>query len=129
MKPGSLRKGADADPYNVPALSGRARFTKAKSGTPRRSRISRRPRPCAATLIRWWRALLAYLALDKVKEATLDLDEAVQSEPNNGQAWSLRGLAYEKLGDKSKAAASYSRALAIRPRDEAARSGLARVGG
>jgi Flp pilus assembly protein TadD len=41
----------------------------------------------------------------------------------------MRGLAYEKLGDKAKAAASYNRALAIRPRDDAARSGRARVGG
>ena len=58
-----------------------------------------------------------------------DLDEAVQSDPNNGQAWSMRGLAYERLGDNAKAAESYSRAIAIRPRDDAARSGLARVGG
>jgi tetratricopeptide (TPR) repeat protein len=71
----------------------------------------------------------SYLALDKVKEAATDLDEAVQSDPSNGHAWSMRGLAYEKLGDKAKAAASYNRAIAIRPRDDAARSGLARVGG
>ena len=40
-----------------------------------------------------------------------------------------RGLAYERLGDRDKAKASYARALAIRPKDEAARSGLARLGG
>jgi len=33
------------------------------------------------------------------------------------------------LGDKAQAATSYGRAIAIRPKDEAARSGLARVGG
>jgi len=71
----------------------------------------------------------SYLALDKVKEAATDLDEAVQSDPGNGHAWSMRGLAYEKLGDKKQAANCYNRALAIRPRDDAARSGLARVGG
>jgi Tfp pilus assembly protein PilF len=72
---------------------------------------------------------ISYLALDKVKEAAADLDEAVQADPHNAQAWTTRGLAYERLGDKAKASASYARAIAIRPRDDAARSGLARVGG
>ena len=40
-----------------------------------------------------------------------------------------RELAYEKLGDRAKAAASYTRAIDIRPKDEAARTGMARVGG
>ena len=71
----------------------------------------------------------SYLALDKVKEAVTDLDEAVQADPNSATAWSYRGQAYEKLGDKDKAKISYSRALAIRPRDDAAKNGLARIGG
>jgi Flp pilus assembly protein TadD len=53
----------------------------------------------------------------------------VQAAPMNGQIWVTRGLAYERLGDKAKAAASYTRAIDIRPKDEAARSGIARVGG
>ncbi len=72
---------------------------------------------------------MSYLALDKIKEAAADLDEAAQSDPQNGQIWTTRGLAYERLGDKAKAAGSYNRALALRPRDEAARNGFARVGG
>lgn len=72
---------------------------------------------------------ISYLALDKVKEAAADLDEAVQADPQNAQCWSTRGLAYERLGDKTRAAGSYARALNIRPKDEAARSGFARVGG
>ena len=60
---------------------------------------------------------------------TTDLDEAVQADPNNAPAWSARGVTYERLGDKAKASASYGRALALRHRDEAARSGLARTGG
>ena len=71
----------------------------------------------------------SYLALDKAKEAAVDLDEAVEADPQNGQIWSTRGQAYERLGDRAKAADSYSRAVNLRPRDEAARSGLARVGG
>ena len=71
----------------------------------------------------------SYLAIDKVKEAAADLDEAVQADPNSAPAWTTRGQAYERLGDKAKAAASYGRAIALRPTDDAARSGLARIGG
>jgi Tfp pilus assembly protein PilF len=71
----------------------------------------------------------SYLALDKAKEAAADLDEAVQADPQNAQIWTARGLAYERLGDNNKAANSYGRAINIRPKDEAARSGFARVGG
>lgn len=71
---------------------------------------------------------VSYLALDKAREAAADLDEAVQTDPQNAQIWTTRGLAYERLGDKAKAADCYSHALGIRPKDEAARSGLARVG-
>lgn len=70
----------------------------------------------------------SYLALGKAREATIDLDEAVQAWPQNGQLWVTRGIAYEKLGDREKAADSYSRALLLRPKDEAARTGLARMG-
>ena len=72
---------------------------------------------------------MSYLALDKPTEAAADLDEAVQSDSQNGQIWFNRGVAYERLGDNGKAAASYARALSLRPRDEGARSGLARVSG
>jgi len=123
-------KALALDPYNVQALYGRglihqgekkhaeaiADFSAAHGLSPQRAD------PLVARAV-------SYLAQDKVREATGDLDEAVQSEPNNAQAWSTRGQAYEKLGDKAKASASYSRALAIHPRDNAARAGLARVGG
>src|SRR4030088_1384849 len=72
---------------------------------------------------------VSYLALDKVKEAAADLDEAVQADPQNAQIWTTLGLAYERLGDKPRPAGSYARAMNIRPRDGAARSGFARVGG
>jgi Tfp pilus assembly protein PilF len=72
---------------------------------------------------------VSYLALDKINEAAADLDEAVQADPQNAQIWITRGLAYERLGDKTKAAGSYGRAINLRPKDEAARTGFARVGG
>ena len=72
---------------------------------------------------------VSYLALDKFKEAAADLDEAVQADPQNAQIWATRGKAYERLGDKAKAAESYGRAANLRPRDDAARNGLTRVGG
>src|SRR5205085_1238255 len=118
------------DPYNVPALYGRgliyqgekqheqaiADFTAANGLSPQRvdPLLSR---------------AASYLALDKAKEAVVDLDEAVQADPNSAPAWSARGQAYERLGDKTKAATSYGRAIGLRPKDEAAKSGLARTGG
>jgi Tfp pilus assembly protein PilF len=72
---------------------------------------------------------LSYLATDRTKEAAADLDEAVQDDPQNVQAWLTRGLAYERLGEKNKAAGSYGRAINLRPKDETARTGFARVGG
>ena len=118
------------DPHNVEALYNRGLlyqsekqhqpaiddFTAANGLTPQRAE------PLLARAI-------SYLALEKVKEAVADLDEASGDDPQNAQIWTTRGLAYERLGDKAKAASSYARAIAIRPRDEAARSGLARVGG
>jgi tetratricopeptide (TPR) repeat protein len=118
------------DPYNAQALYSRGLlhqsdqqhqlaiddFTAANGLTPQRSE------PLLARAV-------SYLALDKIKEAATDLDEAAQADPQNAQIWTTRGLAYERLGDKAKAAGSYSRAINLRPRDEAARSGFARVGG
>ena len=118
------------DPYNVPALYGRglihqadkhheqaiADFTAANGLTPQQIE----PLLARAT---------SYLAIDKAKEAASDLDEAVQADSSSAPAWAARGAAYERLGDKAKAFTSYGRALALRPRDEAARSGLARTGG
>src|SRR5260370_164010 len=63
------------------------------------------------------------------KEAAACLEAAVQADPQNAEIWTNRGLAYERLGDKAKAAGSYSRAINLRPRDETARNGFARVGG
>lgn len=72
---------------------------------------------------------LCYLAAGKTREAAADLDEAVQVAPQNAQAWSTRGTAYERIGDKAKAMESYNRAVTLRPKDDAARNGLARLGG
>jgi Tfp pilus assembly protein PilF len=118
------------DPYNAQALYSRGLlhqgekqhqlaiddFTAANGLTPQRAE------PLLARAV-------SYLALDKIKEAAADLDEAAQADPQNAQIWTTRGIAYERLGDKTKAAGSYSRAINLRPRDEAARSGFARVGG
>ena len=72
---------------------------------------------------------LSYLAVGDAKSAAADLDEAVQMQPLNLQAWASRGLAYERLGQKEKAAGSYAKALNINEKYEPARTGFARVGG
>jgi tetratricopeptide (TPR) repeat protein len=72
---------------------------------------------------------LCRLATGKTREAAADLDEAVQVAPQNAQAWTTRGAAYERIGDKAKATESYNRAVTLRPKDDAARNGLARLNG
>jgi Tfp pilus assembly protein PilF len=69
------------------------------------------------------------MAMNDHKAAASDLDEAVTAEPKNLQAWTSRGLAYEKLGDKERAAGSYAQALNINRNYETAKTGFARVGG
>lgn len=118
------------DPYNVRALYGRGLIRQAEKDhaqaiedfTAANGLSPQKAEPLLARAN-------SYFALEKTKEAMADLDEAVQADPNSAQAWSSRGAAYERLGDKANASASYSRALTLRPRDEAARSGLARTGG
>jgi Tfp pilus assembly protein PilF len=72
---------------------------------------------------------LSYLAINDFKAAASDLDEAVSADALNLQAWTSRGLAYERLGDKEKAAGSYAKAININKDHEAAKQGFARVGG
>ena len=118
------------DPYNVRALYGRGLIRQAEKEhqqaiedfTAANGLSPQKAEPLLARAN-------SYFALDKAKEAVADLDEAVQADPNSALAWSSRGAAYERMGDKANASASYSRALALRPKDEAARSGLARTGG
>jgi Tfp pilus assembly protein PilF len=72
---------------------------------------------------------LSQIALGEMKEAASDLDSAVQIEPLSLTAWTSRGLAYERLGDKEKAAGSYAKALNINKEHDPAKKGFARVGG
>ncbi|MBR0785737.1 tetratricopeptide repeat protein [Bradyrhizobium iriomotense] len=125
-----FNRAVGLDPYNAQALYGRALiyqgnnqhdfavadFSAANGLNPQKAE------PLLGRAI-------SYLALGKVKEAAADLDEASEADPHNAQVWTARGQAYERLGDRAKAAASYNKAVALRPRDDAARSGLARVGG
>ena len=53
----------------------------------------------------------------------------MQIDPQNRKAWASRGLAYERLGDKDKAAGSYAKALNINDKYQPAETGFARVGG
>ena len=118
------------DPYNVRALYGRGLIRQAEKEhqqaiedfTAANGLSPQKVEPLLARAN-------SYFALDKAKEGLADLDEAVQADPNSAPAWSARGAAYERLGDKAAASASYGRAIALRPKDEAARSGLARTGG
>jgi len=72
---------------------------------------------------------LSELAINNNKAAADDLDQAVQLDPLDMRAWTSRGLAYERLGDKDKAAGSYAKALNLSDKYQPAVTGFARVGG
>ena len=64
------------------------------------------------------------MAINDFKAAASDLDDAVTAEPQNLQAWTTRAFAYERLGDKEKAAGSYARALNLDQNNEFGKAGL-----
>ncbi len=96
-------KAIALDPHNVQALYNGgllyqrdkqhqqpvADFTSANGLMPQRAE----PLPARA---------ISYLALDKVKEAAADLDEAVQADPQNAQAWTAKAEGQQKDGDAKK---------------------------
>ena len=125
-----FNRAVGLDPYNAQALYGRALIYQANNQhdfaiADFSAASGLNPQKVEPLLGR----ATSYLALGKVKEAAADLDEASEADPHNAQVWTIRGQAYERLGDKAKAAASYTKAVSLRPRDDAARSGLSRVGG
>jgi len=48
-------------------------------------------------------------------------------DDHNSDAWAGLGLAYEKLGNRAKAAEAYSSAASLNPRNAEAKAGLARL--
>jgi Tfp pilus assembly protein PilF len=72
---------------------------------------------------------LSYIAINDAKAAVSDLDEAVQLDQQNAQTWVARGLAYERLGEKDRAAGSYAKAIQINREFPGAIEGFDRVGG
>ena len=72
---------------------------------------------------------LSYLAVNDLKAAASDLDQAALMDQQNAHAWMSRALVYERLGDRNKAAGSYAQAMKIRPDYAPAHDGFVRVGG
>ena len=62
------------------------------------------------------------------QKAVEDFNAALNVDDHNADAWASLGLAYEKLGNRAKAAEAYSSAASINPGNAEARAGLARVG-
>jgi tetratricopeptide (TPR) repeat protein len=61
-------------------------------------------------------------------EAALEkLNKAIELNPQHAQAWVLRGIAHEKLGNKEAAQADWKKAQEINPHARAARENLDRM--
>jgi tetratricopeptide (TPR) repeat protein len=70
---------------------------------------------------------LALLMLNRPDDARADVNEALRIAPDSASAIAAMGSIDEQLGRKTEAAASYSRALAIKPDLEDAKHGLERL--
>ena len=68
------------------------------------------------------------LAVGKPAKAIEDFNAALNVNNKNGKAWAGLGLAYEKQGDRAKAAENYQRALSLDPQDPVAKQGQQRLG-
>ena len=112
-------------PITIAACSIRASISTSSPSTispPRSGLPARRPRRISPGRSATWRS------------ATTSRRPAISTRrcrwtPTNLQAWTSRGLAYERLGQKDKAAGSYAKALNINDKYEPAKAGFARVGG
>ena len=71
----------------------------------------------------------SYLAIDKAKEAAADLDEAVQADPTARRPGQPAGRPMSGSATRPRRRPPMAAPSRIRPKDEAARSGLARTGG
>src|SRR5262245_58495108 len=59
-----------------------------------------------------------YAAAGKYSEATLEYSNALRQDPNYGEAEVALGNAYHELGDRARAAKSYSRAADLLPENK-----------
>ena len=67
-------------------------------------------------------------AMRKYKAAAEDFAVVVERDEKHFEAWTWRGFAFEKMGDRDKAANAYKWALHIKPGHEPAEQGLQRIG-
>ena len=56
-----------------------------------------------------------------------DFNAALNVDNKSPDGWAGLGLAYERQGNRTKAAESYQRALVIDPNNTVARSGVSRI--
>ncbi len=71
-----------------------------------------------------------YLSMGRYDDAIKELDHILKKiDPTLADVYELRGLAYEKKGDRSKAMDDYLKALSYDPSRQEARKGLRRLGG
>jgi len=73
---------------------------------------------------------LGYIELvikEKPKDAITFFDRAMKADPEYANAVYMRGLCYEKMGDKKSAAADYNSTLMLEPQHQLAVDGLNRI--
>jgi tetratricopeptide (TPR) repeat protein len=67
------------------------------------------------------------VAQGKYDKAIEDFNASLNVDNKNANGWAGLGMAYEKQGNRAKAAESYQRALVIDPNNPVARGGASRI--
>ncbi len=75
---------------------------------------------CLTTAEEWNRQGETHHAMGRYEEAVAAYDQAVATDPENGEAWRNRGLSLSMLGRVNESEASFDRARAINPDDSEA---------
>ena len=75
---------------------------------------------CLTTAEEWNRQGETHHAMGRYEEAVAAYDQAVATDPENGEAWRNRGLSLSMLGRINESEASFYRALSVDPDDSEA---------
>lgn len=85
------------------------------------------PLPRESQADQYYRRAEAYVAKNNFAQATLELRDALQADPNNSRSHSLMGMIYLKQNQGTMAKIHFNKALQLNPQDTMAHEGKQRL--
>jgi curved DNA-binding protein CbpA len=108
---------------------GEKKPTRPSSAPPREAPIAAPapPAPRESQADQYYRRAEAYVAKNNFAQATLELRDALQADPNNSRCHSLMGMIYLKQNQGTMAKIHFNKALQLNPQDTMAHEGRQRL--